>query len=681
MKRIITIIIASVSVSISAQTDSVAVGELQEVVINGEKPQLRSAAGVMTVDLPSIVSDKPVTNILEAQAYLPGVATIDGHLAIAGASSTTVIINGEERQMSAEQIYRLLAAMPVGRLKSVEVMHAAPARYHVRGGVINVVLKTPSVLDGLQGQVTLEGTQEYYASFGGALSAAYASGGWTFDLDWNPVSSRSWGAQDDLSRHRLADGLHVIEQHDRQSGRALTNVIYASAGYKIGEKHTIGASYSGQSKTDARSDNYSTGTFGSYLNTGRYLGPQGLHSIDLTYKAPFGLSLAAGYLGYREERQQRMVSIADDEVEVSSDNLQRINRWRASIDMEHSVGRLTVGYGASYRLGRDRSVMLYKVPDNPGFVNTLNEHTAEAYLSASASFPWGLSVQGSIGEELYRLGGHNHWIFQPSLGLTFYRSARHIFQASLTTDRDYPSYWTLHEGTGYLSPYSEIRGTPDLLPSTKYSANVAYIWKQKYVAQLFVNVTDDYSVQLPFQDPGELKLIFQELNFDFNRKYGFNIVAPFNIADRLDMRFTSQGYYNRVKASDFHGLSFDRRKFVIYGSLQSSLRIIGGLSLSLDVAAISPSLQGIADLSALWRVDAGAKWTFGRDNACELTLKASDIFNRWSPTMRIDRCGQDYRMQIFDMSRAWKLAFAWRFHGFKPKDRDLDTSRFGTSSN
>ncbi len=680
MKRTILILMALCALTLSAQTDSVAVGELEEVVVKGEKPQLRSSAGVMTVDLPSIVSDKPVTNILEALAYLPGVTKINDQLALAGASTTTIIINGEVRQLSAEQMYRLLASMPVDRLKTVEIMHAAPARYHVRGAVINVVLKTPSVLDGLQGQATLEGTQEHYASPGGGLSAAYATGRWTFDLDWSMTRSRSWGAQDDCSRHRLADGLHIVEQRDRQSGRSLNNVVYASAGYKFAENHSFNASYSGQFKTDATADNYSEGTFGSFLNSGRYRGPQGLHSVDLSYATPFGLSLKAGYLGYREERLQRMMRLPEGTAEVISDNSQRINRWHLSADMEHRAGIWTLGYGASYRLGRDRSAMTYELPDNPGFQNSLKEHTADAYLSGSASFPFGLSAQASVGEELYRVDGRNHWIFQPTLGLTFYSTPKHIFQASLTTERRYPSYWTLHGGTGYLSPYSEIRGTPDLLPATNYSANVTYLWRQKYVAQLFVSLTDDYFVQLPYQDPAELKLIFQKLNLDSNRKYGFNIVAPFSIAGRWDLRFTSQGYYNRVKTSDFHGLSFDRRKFVIYGSLQTSLRIVDGLSLSLDVAAISPSLQGIADLSALWRVDAGVKWAFGRDRVCDLTLKASDIFNRWSPTMRIDRCGQDYRMQIFDMSRAWKLAFTWRFHGFKPKDRALDISRFGTSS-
>jgi len=49
----------------------------------------------MSVDLPAIVKDKPVTNILEALGYLPGVVNNNGMIGLAGASNVTIILNGE----------------------------------------------------------------------------------------------------------------------------------------------------------------------------------------------------------------------------------------------------------------------------------------------------------------------------------------------------------------------------------------------------------------------------------------------------------------------------------------------------------------------------------------------------------------------------------------------------------
>ena len=83
-------------------------------------------------------------------------------------------------------------------------------------------------------------------------------------------------------------------------------------------------------------------------------------------------------------------------------------------------------------------------------------------------------------------------------------------------------------------------------------------------------------------------------------------------------------------------------------------------------------------MSALWKIDAGVKWQFGKKRCCELDLKADDIFNKWAPTMTISHAGQDYRMKVHDMTRNLKLTFIWRFNGFKPKENNIDTSRFGT---
>ena len=158
---------AAVSVRAQVGNDSIEVRSLDELLVKGEKPQVKSDGGVMTVDLPEIVRDKPVTNILESLGYLPGVMNHNGVLTLSGAQSTTILINGEVSQMTMQQLYQLLYSMPVDRLKNVEIMYSAPAKYHVNGAVINVVLKTPSALDGLSGQARAGYSQDHYSSFGG----------------------------------------------------------------------------------------------------------------------------------------------------------------------------------------------------------------------------------------------------------------------------------------------------------------------------------------------------------------------------------------------------------------------------------------------------------------------------------------------------------------------------------
>lgn len=185
MKRILVIIIALTAVgSMMAQSeipDSIEGKELNEVIVKGEKPQIKGRDGIMAVDLPSIVKEKPVSNILEALSYLPGVVNNNNMIGLAGASDVTIILNGELTNMPLQNLYQLLSTTPIDRLKTVEVMYTAPARYHVNGAVINVVLKTPTPLDGLQGQVRAGYNQEHYGSYSGGLAATYAVKDWTFD--------------------------------------------------------------------------------------------------------------------------------------------------------------------------------------------------------------------------------------------------------------------------------------------------------------------------------------------------------------------------------------------------------------------------------------------------------------------------------------------------------------------
>ena len=76
----------------SELTDTVKL--LNEVIVSVEKPHIRGEDGIMTVDLPSIIKDKPVTNILEALSYMPGVTNNNGMVWLTGASNVTIILNG-----------------------------------------------------------------------------------------------------------------------------------------------------------------------------------------------------------------------------------------------------------------------------------------------------------------------------------------------------------------------------------------------------------------------------------------------------------------------------------------------------------------------------------------------------------------------------------------------------------
>ena len=678
MKQVTTFIITLLcALCVWAQTessDTLSSKQLNEVVVEGEKPQVWGEDGIMVVDLPGIVRDKPVNNILEALGYMPGVTNNNGMIWLTGASNVTIILNGELTNMPLQNLYQLLYTTPVDRLKNVEIMYSAPAKYHVNGAVINVVLKTPTPLDGLQGQVRAGYNQAHYGSYGGVLAATYAIKDWTFDLNYGLTRSKSWSREETRSNH-LYDGKRtMIEDDMRRIGQDWSNTIFASASWK-----TLKLTYNGQIISDSKSWGLSSGTLGNYTNAYNMLSPVNYNNIALRYTAPFGMTVGGDYTRYSENRSQSLFKDAD--YLLGSENRQAIDRWHVYVDQQHQLGKWQLNYGAEYQLSKDHSSQNYGVlSDNPNFDDILNEDVASLYVGTQRSFDWGLSFNVSAKGEYYHNKYQHNWNFIPQLGATYYKTPKSIFQLNLSTQRIYPSYWELHGGTSHINDYSTVIGNPELQPYIQYDAQFNYILSQKYMATLYFQYGDKATVQLPYQSPDALNLIYQTINMNYERVVGLNLYAPFGVSYIWNATATANVMNRRAKADNFHDISFDSSRWVFYGSLTNSFKFSHDcpVSLTVDFSYISPSLQGIADLSDIWKVDAGIKWQFGKKRCCELDLKADDIFNRWSPVMTIKHAGQDYRMKVRDMSRNLKMTFIWRFNGFKPKDADINTSRFGT---
>lgn len=678
MKRTSIIIIAlAASLPVTAQTgqeDSIKSRQLEEIVVKGEKPQIRASDGVMLVDLPDIVKDKPVSNILEALAYLPGVVNNNGTIGLNGTSDVTIILNGEPTTIPMQNLYQLLYSTPVDRLKNVEIMYSAPAKYRASGAVINVVLKTPRPLDGLMAQLNLGYDQAHYASFSGGLNATYAIKDWTFDLGWTLTRNHSYSRQETFSNHLVNDSRHMIEDDMRQIGNNWSNLVYAAASFK-----KLKLSYNGQITSDLRNRSLSSGTFGDYTNLYKGLSPTSFHNLALRYETTFGLTAGADYTHYHENRNQNLSKA--DEALVHSENHQNINRYHAYLDQEHTLGEWTLGYGVDYQHSDDRSRQSYTIPPLEGFDNTLREDVASAYIGTQTSFPWGLSFNASAKAEYFHNNYQHNWNIIPQVGATYYKTPKSIFQLNFTSNRVYPSFWELHGGTAYVNDYSTILGNPALQPYMNYTGQFSYILRQKYAATFYVLYADDYSVQLPYQSTSDLHLIFQTLNMDFSKTIGLQINLPFDLKNIWNGTATVNVSHAQQKSGHFHDLSFNNKRWGLYASLNNTIRFAPAcpVYLSVDASYIAGQIQGAGRFDPLWKIDAGIKWMLGRKQCCELNLKASDIFNTCNPTLRIKFSGQDYTMKALDMNQNLKLTFTYRFNGFKPKpSTTLDTTRFGT---
>ncbi len=676
MKKLIVLLLFFPGMSVFGQNeaiDSVQMHELNEVVIQGEKPDITAKDGILSVDLPALVKDKPVTNILEALGYLPGVNDNNGMIGLNGATNVTIILNGELTNMPIQNLYQLLYSTPIDRLKTVEIMYAAPAKYHVSGAVLNIVLKTPRAIDGLMGQLHSSYSQKHYGSYFGGAAATYAMKDWSFDVNWSLTKDKSWSRQETYSNHLVDGARRMIEDDMSQIGKGWKNNFYSSISYK-----TLKLTYNGQFNSDSHNESLADGTFGQYTNNYSYTKQPAYNNLALRYAAPFGFTVGGDFTSYRESRQQEM---SKDGVEIlNSSNRQNIEKYHVYADQEHQLGRWQINYGVEFQHSNDHSQQAYTFPQMEGFDDVLREDVADAYVGVQGSFEWGLSFNASAKGEYFHNNYQHNWNFVPQLAATYYKTPKSIFQLTLTSQRVYPQYWELHGATSHINDYSTIEGNPLLLPYLNYSSQFSYILKQKYAATLYFLYSDKYSVQLPYQKPEELQLIFQTVNLDFSRTAGLQFQVPFEVGSALNSVAVVNLMHKQEKCSKFHDISFDNRRWSFYGSLSNTIRFSSScpVSLSVDASCVSGGIQGPGRFNTLWKVDAGAKWKFGKKRCCEIDLKCNDIFNTWNPTLTIKESDQDYQLKVHDMVRSVSLSFVWRFNGFKPKDTDIDTSRFGT---
>ncbi len=661
--------------------------QLDEISVKGHRALVTVVDGRMTYNMRQLLAGKVVSNAYESLLQLPGIREQSGELVLAGANSLTVIINGKPTTMTNEQLMELLRHTPQSRIEKAEVMYSAPPQCHVRGAVINLVMKqNESDKPDWQGQLNAAYTQRHYDSHSSGITLLYTAPRFSTDLlySFNHTHIRS-GL--DLFSHHLYDGqVHTIEQQDRGDKDSQAHHIRLGADYRLTDKNLISFAYTSQLTPKLENREISEGNYSSSVNNKKETDPVQMHHVSLDFTSGSGLKTGIDYTYYKNHTSQDFTENkkGKEDAFIAYSN-QDINRLRASIDQQNELSSdWKLNYGGQFRYATDHSSQHYQSHvghDMSGSDtdNKLNEYTYDLYAGFEKSFTEKFSLSASVTGEYYKLGGFNEWAIFPALEATWLFSPSHILQLSFSSDKVYPDYWEMHGSIGYIDGYAELHGNPQLRPYKDYSAQLNYIIHGKYVITGYYICMDDYFVQLPYQSPEKLALIYQTTNFDNKQTVGVNVVIPLNTGSFLNSRLTLNGFYDQVKSSYFHETAFYNDQWVGYSRLDNTANLSSKPDFKVEIAGayISKNIQGSSELTALWNLDAGIKWTFAGKNA-ELRLKGMDLLDTWTPdlTMRYDK--QNLRMNIVPDSRTVTLSFSYKFGGYKQKDhKEVDTSRFG----
>lgn len=682
--------VANVKAQTLTQTDSLTMEtmlhNLPEVMVKGSRPIVKAERGMLSYNMPLLLKQLPADNAYEALTRIPGVSDATGSISFSG-NEVTLIINGQATTLTQEQLTERLKAMPAAQLAKAEVMLSAPARYHVRGMAINIVTKDYAGTNQLSGQIIGGMRQNKYANEFGNLYLSLQRGKFGLDAQYKYVNGNSYGESSRIANHPLGNNRVYYNDETGQKSFGITHDYRLGMNYAFSKNHRLDVAYTGHwDKTCSNSNTTGSSISGMHHDSHEYL-----HNVDVNYSLPFGLTLNGSYTNYRTPQQQALdgtmhtdESMSETERNLTSGSEQTINKWMFTADQTHSLAH---GWGLSYGVkGQFTSNKSYQTtidkdgtiqPNGTSSVDN-NERIWNIYAGFSKQINKAISVEASVAAEQYHSPIWDKWRIYPTLNALWNVNDNHLLNLSFSSNSEFPSYWSTMSNVFYSSTYSEIHGNPDLKPFAYYNVNLMWQIKRRYTLMVFASLKPDYFVQLPYQTTERMAVIMKETNFDYSNSYGLQASVIFNAGKWLNGNVFAVGTYKHDKSSNFFDLPFNRKKLsvILGGTASVKLCNTQDLRLILNPFFQSKAIQGVYDISPIFRMNAKLQWT-SHDGKWGLRINGNNIFNNLYDTRSVQG-NQDYRMKVNYNWASFTFAVIYKFGGYKEKTvKEVDTSRMG----
>ena len=658
---------------------------IPEVMVKGSRPIVKAERGMLSYNMPLLLKQLPADNAYEALTHIPGVSNATGNISFSG-NEVTLIVNGQATTLTQEQLAERLKAMPAAQLAKAEVMLSAPARYHVRGMAINIVTKDYASTNQLSGQIIGGMQQNKYANEYGNLYLSLQRDKFGLDAQYKYVNGNSYGESSRIANHPLGNNRIHYNDETGQKSFGITHDYRLGMNYAFGKNHRLDVAYTGRwNKTNSNSRTTGSSISGMHRDSHEYL-----HNVDVNYALPFGLTLSGSYTYYRTPQQQALDGTItaenknETERNLTSGSEQTINKWMFTADQTHSLAH---GWGLSYGVkGQFTSNKSYQttidkdgsvLPDGTSSVD-LNERIWNIYAGFSKQINKAISLEASVAAEQYHSPIWDKWRVYPTLNALWNVNDNHLLNLSFSSNSEFPSYWSTMSNVFYSSTYTEIHGNPDLKPFSYYNVNLMWQIKRRYTLMAFASLKPDYSVQLPYQTTDRMAVIMKETNFDYSNSFGLQASAIFSAGKWLNGNVFAVGTYKHDKSSNFFDLPFNRKKLsvILGGTASVKLCSTQDLRLILNPFYQTKAIQGVYDISPVFRMDAKLQWS-SHDGKWGVRLNGSNIFNNWFDTRSVQG-NQDYRMKINYNWASVTFAVIYKFGGYKEKTvKEVDTSRMG----
>lgn len=692
MKRLIIILIISLSFTLYAQKDSVRIiqndsilreiSTLKAIQIKAPRPIYSMDAGVVNYN---VANDETIKggNALDALRNAPSVEVdVEGNVLLRGSSKVQIWLNGYPTYMNGQSLQIYLTSLSAEVIDHIEVIKNPSAEYMVADGtaIINIVMRAKLRRNQFLA-LGLSGNNRPYAS----PWASYVYDG--DKLDFNVYLAPS------ISHHNTASQGTSFSFKDSSNGGFDTiqsqswNTTDTSQDYF--SMLNLGLTYMIDSMNDLTFNSFSLFQgFISHSSDDRYRADympafQSLHYVTgidnnsisangfstLTYRHKFdnsghNLSFVVNanwwYSSYNTKTIRLFEDFCPNELLMSKLRKYTIDpsfslRYRKPIGERDYI---TFGAGFSPNRSKDLSINHYFDSSSMSYSQSdmlrnrvVCTRDREEYLSLNwrhqtkvfsttlgimaESHQIAYSVQSVIPDSLLL----TYIALRPTFNFTYHTKSMHYFSVNYTLSSSHPSPTQLSQSPVYQYDSYSI-GNPMLKPYLSHKADVSWNKYFKSGSSVSVeaygewkdNAIESIQESTSSPDPYLDRIISYSTYYNIGRNYKYGMES--NITYRINA-FLRFGVYANLYYSAYQ---INHPKIGLYGDsaltydlrLNCSAKLFKKININLSGDYTSPTINPFAEKRTSYTVDLSATADFF-DNRLSVRFSISDLFN-WHKT-------------------------------------------------
>ncbi|MBS9774079.1 MAG: TonB-dependent receptor [Tenacibaculum sp.] len=532
--------------------------KLDEVVVTTRKNLVQQKVDRLVFNVENSVASNG-GSALDLLKQTPSVQVDDKQVNIVGKQSVRILVNDRIIQLSGEELIAYLSSFSSDEIKNIEVITTPPSKYDAEGngGLINIVLKKAKE-NSWSNQIRTSYIQTTYPAikFGNTFNYSHKK--------WDILASLDTkkGHEQQLTKIDIyyPNGVWkntIISKNTEDYLSAKFGVDY-----KLTPKASIGFLYSGNYRTPDEKEhsinyifNQKNNVIGKIKNNAVTNNKNNYNSLNIHYLQKLDtlgrkMSVDLDYFNYQINKDRIFGSYRSGNVTSSlvSNNTgnQNIKNYSAKIDFEHPTKFANFSYGAKIAQTKtDNEVKFFDLTSGNYILDKTKsnafkytENIQALYFDATKNFnkKWqgkiGLRVENTItkgfSRELNKTKNREYLQFFPSVFLNYVSNKNNIWNISYNRRINRPSFGALNPFRYYISANSFVEGNPNLQPNFSNNFQLKYIFKSKFITELFYNFTEDIYTQTPQIDVANNTQYYTFKNIGTSYRYGITQTIIFN---------------------------------------------------------------------------------------------------------------------------------------------------------